>query len=668
MFAFLKNDIMMKKLLAAFTLTILLVGYVAQASAQDVKSESFLLDQKKSIPPSVFFAIPQKTAVTVSPDGRYLAYLAPYKETLNLFVEPIGGGEPLRLSAQSIQPVEDYQWANDETICYQVSSSDFTIKSIYASRISDPENRIMISGDGMDARLLRMNAVGMGVFHFMQKAPSKGGYDLCYADMIHGTISVAYSGEGSAIYDYFVGFDGGRTIALDLVENEIRLLNLEGPGRMQKVSFFPADRIFIPVAFDADNKSGIIAISNVQRSNAVLVSYDFQKGKEIKVIAEVPNCSILRTNNNLGSSKVLEVEYFGSKTGVKPIDPNYEKVRTEIASKLSDKTQFVLDNVDRQGNFFIIHTVGARVAPFYYKYNAANKELKEIVKTNRDLTPIYLTDITQTSFVNRDGKEVKASVLLPHSGSKQAPVVIYIPQDPGFSIYEQYNPELQLLANKGFVVWVVHFKGNSDNASKLIAGDLSAWTEAFTKDLIDAAKHLVTTGIAHPDKISLIANGFAGPFAMRAMSLEPDLFLSGVFMNAVFDMKAFLSSNSGIARNPDQTWVLIKNGSNQFEGLGSFGNVISGSVTVKQPLLFAFANYDEYFPSSQSNDASVALAKMGNAPEIVSVDDGHDLHVIDNKIHFWESTIEFLNRKMSDVRSTKTSEPIPNRDDVRRRQ
>jgi hypothetical protein len=113
---------------------------------------------------------------------------------------------------------------------------------------------------------------------------------------------------------------------------------------------------------------------------------------------------------------------------------------------------------------------------------------------------------------------------------------------------------------------------------------------------------------------------------------------------------------------------LIKNGSNQFEGLGSFGNVISSSVTVKQPLLFAFANYDEYFPSSQSNDASVALAKMGNAPEIVSVDDGHDLHVIDNKIHFWESTIEFLNRKMSDVRSTKTSEPIPNRDDVRRRQ
>jgi dipeptidyl aminopeptidase/acylaminoacyl peptidase len=610
------------------------------AMAQTVKSESVVLENKKRIPASVFFAQPGRTMVTISPDGLYLAYLAPFKETLNLFVEPVNGGTPVRLSMQSGNPVECYQWASEEVICFQLASADFNTKAVFAAQISAPEDARMISTESMDARLIHMNAVSAGAFHFMQKSPDSSGFDLVNFNFEFGALTTVNSGKGSGIYQYFVGYDGGRTVALESAGVMNRLLFVEGQGRLKKVMEYPATNTFIPVAFDLDNKTSILAISDINRKNAALVRLDYLNGNMSKVLLEEENYDVVKTHNNLGSTNVLEVELMGEKMQVKAFNSAYEKIREEIAAKIENKAPFVLDCVDRKGNNFIVHTFGPRHAPVYYRYNAPNKELKLVANTNRDLVPLYLADMNPAKFVNRDGNEVAGAIVRPHAGSIQAPVVIYLPESPEKKVLNEYNPEIQFLVNSGFVVWVVDYMGNDLCREKLSVGDGAAWAQLMRDDLIDVAKYLIQQGTAHPDKISIFAQGLAGPMVASALITQPDLFCSAVYSNAVFDYSGFFNGHTMMARDHSPVVELLKLNNS----LASYPNVISGNMPIKQPLLFISSNYDECFSAQQSNEAAVALARTGNTPEIIAVEDGHDIFREENKIIVWDGVVDFLKR------------------------
>lgn len=610
--------------------------------AQTTKTESVVIETKKRMPASVIFGQPEKTMVTISPDGNYLAYLAPFKETLNLFVEPVNGGTPVRLSLQAGNPVEAYQWATNEHICFQAASSDFTSRAVYAAHIHTPESAWMISDESMDARLLRMNAFSRGGFHFMQKVLRKEGYSLCQYDFETNLRNTLASGEGTGIYEYFVGFDGNRIVALANIGVSNQLLLIESASGMKKVFEFPAAKTFVPVALDTENKTCILAISNINRKNTALVSLDFYTGKENRVVFEKSGFDVLRTHNNLGSVSVLEMELMAEKIQVKALNSNYETVRAEISEKLDAKSSFVLDCADQKGNNFIIHTTGSRYAPDYYRYNLPNKELKLISNTSRDLIPNYLSEITVAKYVNRDGKEVEASIVLPHSGSIQAPVIIYLPESPDKNILPEYNPEIQFLVNNGFVVWIFDYAGNGQYYEKLMSGETEGWAQLVERDIIDAAKHLIKLGTAHPDKVTILAQGLAGPLAINAMAAEPKVFSCGVFLNAVFDYSGFLNGNTIMVRDSHPFVGLLK----QNDQLMNRGSLLHGKIQVQQPMLFIYSNYDECFASSQSNDAAVASARLGNTPEIFAVEDAHELYRTENKVMVWDQTVEFIKRRV----------------------
>ncbi len=656
---------MMKKL--SMSLLLAIFSLYMKVSAQEVKSESMSILPQKQIPASVFFELPIKTMVTVSPDGSYLAYLSPWKNTLNLFVEPINGGDPVRLSAQSGQPVHKYHWISNQALAFQGAENNGSLESIYIGQLSEPENPFRVSSEGMDAKLLSVTKEGSGVFYYMQKKPTATGYDLFSFDFIDKNPRLVYAADGSAYYDYCVSPDNGRIVAMDCFGEEVRLSFMDNERHMIKVASFSCDKTFIPVAFDGKNKTSILAISNVSADRKSLVSFDYVLGVQTGVIWEDGEADFYRRDNNFSNALDLELESLGSAYGIVTLNSDHEKIKNVIAEKLGPQTQFILDNVDDRGNVFVLHTVGARVAPVYYRYNVYNNELKEISNTNKSISPNYLVDIQRTSFVNRTGSEIQASVVLPHTGSKQAPVVIYLPENPYDKFFPEYHPEIQLLANNGFVVWIVDFSGSFDYAKLLCYENMNSWAERISSDLIDAVKHLIVTGTAHPERISLFANGFSGLFAMSAMSNESELFSSGVFVNAIFDLNAFLADGTPMKSQPNPFWSTLSVDKNSGGGIKNFGSVVAGDIQVKQPLFFAFSNFDKFFPATQSNSAAAALTKSGNIPEIFSVDDSHELDNIENKVALWDATIDFLKRN-SQKNIKAPEDQAPSRDEFRRKQ
>src|SRR5689334_11238749 len=68
------------------------------------------------IPRSAIFGNPSRTAATLSPDGRWIAFLAPRDGVLNLWVAPREAiGDAQRLSAETQRPILQFFWAPDSS-------------------------------------------------------------------------------------------------------------------------------------------------------------------------------------------------------------------------------------------------------------------------------------------------------------------------------------------------------------------------------------------------------------------------------------------------------------------------------------------------------------------------------------------------------------------------
>ena len=65
-----------------------------------------------------FFRNSEQTGFQISPDGRHISYMAPYEERMNIFVRPVEGGAPLRLTAETERSVGGYMWADNERILF----------------------------------------------------------------------------------------------------------------------------------------------------------------------------------------------------------------------------------------------------------------------------------------------------------------------------------------------------------------------------------------------------------------------------------------------------------------------------------------------------------------------------------------------------------------------
>src|SRR5438046_692742 len=80
--------------------------------------------QTKQIPLNDFFKNPEKAGYTISPDGKYYAYLAPYEKRLNIFIQEIGKGEPVRLTSLTDRSVSQYFWKKNKIMYFKDNGGD----------------------------------------------------------------------------------------------------------------------------------------------------------------------------------------------------------------------------------------------------------------------------------------------------------------------------------------------------------------------------------------------------------------------------------------------------------------------------------------------------------------------------------------------------------------
>ena len=121
-----------------------------------------------------------------------------------------------------------------------------------------------------------------------------------------------------------------------------------------------------------------------------------------------------------------------------------------------------------------------------------------------------------TTFRARDGIAIHAQLTLPHGSAKNLPLVLLVHGGLQNRDFWGFNHHVQLLANRGYAVLQVNYRGSFGYGKKYLHGADREWSVRIQNDLADGVHWAVAEGIADARRVAI--NGFSyGGYAALAV-------------------------------------------------------------------------------------------------------------------------------------------------------
>jgi len=111
----------------------------------------------KKIPLEVLFGDPELSQVQISPDGKQLAFVAPWEGVKNLWLEDLETGERRRLTADRGRGVMGYGWLPSGLLIYLQDTDGDENWRFYAVDPAGGEPKLLTPGEGVQAQLLAVH-------------------------------------------------------------------------------------------------------------------------------------------------------------------------------------------------------------------------------------------------------------------------------------------------------------------------------------------------------------------------------------------------------------------------------------------------------------------------------------------------------------------------------
>lgn len=604
--------------------------------------------QVKEIPLRDFFKNPEKTGYQISPDGKYLSYLAPYESRLNIFTEDLSTGETKRITNATERDIYIYFWKGNNTVLYIQDSGGDENFQLYASNINTgvPKNltpfdsvRVGITDDLPevdDYILIQMNKRDKQIF------------DVYRINVNTGEMTMVAENPGN-ISGWVTDHEGKVRVATttDGVNAGILYRDTESePFReVLKTNF---KETLAPLFFTFDNQN-LYAASNLGRDKTAIVKFDVQSGKEIEEIYSHPEVDVDDLNYSRKRKVLTSIPYITWKRYVHFLDDRTKNVYEDIYSKLGTNYEVVIADLTKDESKYLIRTYSDRSLGSFYLYDYDTKDLKELADVSPWLNENDLAEMKPIQYTSRDGLTINGYLTLPKGvDPKNLPVVVNPHGGPWYRDVWTFNPEIQFLANRGFAVLQMNFRGSVGYGRKFWTDSFKQWGLAMQNDVTDGVNWLIEEGIADPKRVAIYGGSYGGYTSLAGLAFTPDVYSAGVDYVGVSNLftfmetippywKPYLEMMYEMVGNP-------KTDSAQFIATSP----VFHADKIKAPLFIAQGKNDPRVKISESDQMIEAMKKRGIEVEyMVKDNEGHGFHNEENKFDFYSAMEKFLKKHLN---------------------
>ncbi|MBP6214911.1 MAG: S9 family peptidase [Chitinophagaceae bacterium] len=630
-----------QRLLAVAALAILVF---AACKSKTVKEE-----KPPVIPVENFFKNPENFGWRISPDGEYISYLSPYKGHTNVYVRKIADSVAIPVTTDSVRNIYDYQWKGN--------------RILYLQDIGGDENFQLFSVglDGKDLKPLTPFAkVRTSILNDLRYVPGKEKEVMIQMNKRDPRFFDPYSinietGEMKVLFQNDKNYDGWFTDHTGLIRIATKTDGVNTTFYHRATEAVPFDSLLTTTykdnfgiqLFTFDNKN-LYVTSNIGRDKTTILEYDLAARKEVKEIYSNPDYDV----DGLSWSpkrKVLESADFTSwKREQKFLDKEAEAEYNKMKEKFAGYEVGLYGSNDAEDKF-VVWTGNDKLAAKYYFYDKKSGETKFLSDAFPWLKEENMASVKPVEYKSRDGLTIHGYLTLPKGiEAKNLPVVINPHGGPWARDSWGYNGEIQFLANRGYAVLQMNFRGSTGYGKEFWLKGAKEWGKKMQDDITDGVQWLIKEGIADPKRVAIYGGSYGGYATLAGVTFSPDLYCCAVDYVGVSNMFTFM-------KTIPPYWEPLKAMFYELVGDPVKDSALLAEVSpafhadkIKAPLFIAQGANDPRVNKAESDQMVEALKKRGIEVEyMVKDDEGHGFANEKNSIDFYKAMESFFARHLS---------------------
>jgi dipeptidyl aminopeptidase/acylaminoacyl peptidase len=490
------------------------------------------------------FGEPVRQNAQLSPRGDRIAFLAPRDGVTNLFVMPVDtSGEPQAVTDDRGRGIRTYWWAHDNaTLLYLQDDNGDENWRLYAVPVAGGEPRALTPA-GARTDMLGLSAVDPDGAIISLNARDAQWPDVFRVDITSGARTLMQRNANSAAVRGFSSF------AVDLA-NRLRLgMKTLADGRVE-VFARPIDGrtwtslFIIPfedamgsrvLGFEADGRT-FLMLDSTGRDRAALVRVDATTGVKT-VLGESARADVAEAwlDPQTNAPEAFGADYL--RRDWRALEPDAQGDLDFLDAQLTGDFNIVSRSLD-DGKWIVVEegpAIAAR-AYLYDRTDRANRRMTLLFRGRPALDQAALQPMTPVEIEARDGLTLVSYLTLPTGSDANgdtrpdAPVpLVLLPHDgPWARDTYGYNALHQWLANRGYAVMSVNFRGSTGFGKAFLNAGNREWGGRMQEDLVDAAQWAVQSGVAQAGRVGVFGAGYGGYSALAGVAFAPDQFQCAV--------------------------------------------------------------------------------------------------------------------------------------------
>jgi len=473
------------------------------------------------IPLRDFFRNPERTAYQISPSGGSIAFLGPYENRLNIWVQSARGGEARRITAVTERDITAYFWKSDKHILFFQDSGGDENFHVFSA---DPD------GDNM-RDLTPLPGVQVRVVDDLHDHPNeiivalnqrkKEIFDAYRLNVETGELACIAENPGTI--DHWVTDHEGKIRAATTTDGvNASLLYRDSPEQAWRTILTTTFReSFSPQFFTFDNRR-LYGVSNLGRDKLAAIELDLDTGREIQVLAENSQVDISVLNYSR-KRKVLTLASFTNwKTERIFFDQPTQALYQELEGKLPGY-EVVVISADDDETVFVVRTFSDRSLGAFYLYDSHSGALTKLADRAPWLPEDQLAEMKPIEYQAREGLTIHGYLTLPAGREpKSLPVVINPHGGPWHRDSWTFSPEVQFLVNRGFAVMQMNFRGSTGYGRKFWEAGFKEWGGKMQDDINDGVHWLIQQGVADSDRVAIYGASYGGYAVLEGLVKTPE--------------------------------------------------------------------------------------------------------------------------------------------------
>jgi dipeptidyl aminopeptidase/acylaminoacyl peptidase len=634
------------------------------------------------IPRQVLFGNPDKTSLRVSPDGKHVAYLAPLKGVLNVWVAPTGDLKAARaITADTNRGIRQFFWAyNNEQIVYLQDKGGDENWKVYAADIAGgsardltPFEEIIVDGKAVEqgGKKLRPAARIEGVSErfpdeivigLNNRSPML--HDLHRVNLRTGAMTLLYRNDRYVNLDVDDAFR--LRLAVQMLPDGSQRIEQntawKSPGTEPKFEAWQTigqeDALTSsPSGFDKTGEK-VYMMDSRGRDTGAMFAIDLGSGEK-RLLAESPLADAGGVIVHPTEKTVQAVAFNHLRTEWTVLDPSLRKdldyLKTvndgeiAIASRSLDDAVWSVTFADDNGpaKSYVYDRRAGKATFAFTNYSA--------------LEGVSLAPMHPVVIKSRDGLDLVSYLTLPVGSFKDPatggtprpgaplPMVLFVHGGPWARDNWGFNPVHQWLANRGYAVLSVNFRGSTGFGKAFVNAGNREWAGKMHDDLIDAVNWAVREKIADEKKVAIMGGSYGGYSTLVGLTFTPDVFACGVDIVGPSNIVTLLNSIPPYWA-PMISMFTTRVGDHRTEEGRKFlesRSPLTFVDRIKRPLLIGQGANDPRVKQAEA-DQIVSAMQSRKIPVtyVLYPDEGHGFARPENRLSFYAVTEAFLSEHL----------------------